>query len=172
MKKGILLTASLLMTVSCGPSLASLNQLAAQGSIHESAPVVARVHIEIAAPPGKVWELLVAARAWPAWHNDIESVTAPGPLDRGTRFTWNTGGTTIHSQVQLCRPLQQLTWTGTVLTAKAIHVWELKPAAANNTLVLVKESMDGPAMSALFSSQKLAASDQAWLAALKQAAER
>jgi len=51
-------------------------------------------------------------------------------------------------------------------------VWELKATADGGTLVTVKESMTGPLMTWLYSSDKLAASETIWLTALKQAAEK
>ena len=74
--------------------------------------------------------------------------------------------------MQLFEPERRLSWTGTALTAKAVHVWELKPEAGNQTLVTVMESMDGPFMAKIYPSGKLAAADTEWLAALKQAAEK
>jgi hypothetical protein len=57
---------------------------------------------------------------------------------------------------------------------KAIHVWELTPESGGHTLIAVKESMDGPWiwMAAIYPSQRLAAADNEWLAALKREAER
>lgn len=163
---------SMLAGAGCGDSLTTLNRLAAAGSIHEGAPVAAHVQTSIAAPAAKIWALLIEAPAWPKWNKQIESVTAPGPLRKGARFLWTTGGTKISSEVQLFDPERRLAWTGTALTAKAIHVWELRPESPGRTLVVVKESMDGPLMAQLFSSQKLAETDTEWLAALRKAAER
>jgi uncharacterized protein YndB with AHSA1/START domain len=168
---GVLVLVVGLAAVGCGDSLATLNGLAASGAIHEDAPVTAHVQIEIAAPPAKVWSLLVDAPTWPRWESQIESVSATGPLAEGTSFVWSNGGTTIHSQVQLFEPERRLGWTGTAMTAKAAHVWELKPVGDGQTLVTMKESMDGPLMARLYSSQKLADAGSQWLAALKRAAE-
>jgi hypothetical protein len=73
--------------------------------------------------------------------------------------------------VQLFEPERRLSWTGTALTAKAIHVWELTPGRSGGTTVTVNESMDGPLMKAIYPSAKLAEADRGWLSALKQAAE-
>lgn len=156
----------------CGDSLATLNRLAAAGSIHEEAPVTTHLQIQIAAPPAKVWALLTDAPSRPKWQKPIESVTAAGRLASGMRFSWRTGGTNIHSQVQLFEPERRLSWTGTALTAKAAHVWELRPESGNQTLLTMKESMDGPWMAKMYSSQKLTAAGNEWLVALKQAAEQ
>ena len=167
----VLLLWSTLAVGGCGDSLAALNRLAAGGSIHEDAPVTTRLQVQIAAPPAKVWALLVDAPSWPKWQKQIESVTAAGPIRSGTRFSWRTGGMNIHSQVQLCEPERRLSWTGTALTAKAVHVWELKPKPGNRTLLTVKESMDGPWMAKIFPPQKLTEADNEWLTAIKRAAE-
>jgi hypothetical protein len=106
------------------------------------------------------------------WQKNIESVTATGPLANGMPFSWRTGGMSISSQVQLFEPERRLSWTGTAMTAKAAHVWELKPASGNQTLLTMKESMDGPLMAQMYSSQKLTEAANEWLAALKQAAEQ
>lgn len=155
----------------CGDSLATLNRLASTGSIHDTAPVTASLQIQIAAPPAKVWALLVNAPSWPAWQKQIESVTPAQPLADGARFSWRTGGMAIHSQVHLFEPEHRLAWTGTAWTAKAIHVWELEPAANNQTLLTMKESMDGPWMAKMYSSEKLTEADTEWLSALKETAE-
>lgn len=170
-----LVAASILLVVltsGCGDSLATLNKLSATGSIHEEAPVTTHIQIQIAAPPAKVWALLVGAPSWPKWAKQIDSVTAGGPLESGTHFSWNSGGTNIHSQVQLFDPERRLSWTGTAFTAKAVHVWELQPQPNNQTLVIMRESMDGPLMAKLYPSQKLTESGNEWLIALKRAAEQ
>jgi len=167
-----LLLLALLTVNGCGESLATLNRLAETGSIHEEAPVTTHLQIQIAAPPAKVWALLIDAPSWPKWQKPIESVTASGPLGDGMRFFWRTGGTNIRSQVQLFEPEHRLSWTGTAMTAKAVHVWELKPEPGNRTLVTMKESMDGPLMAKIYSSKELSEAGNEWLLALKQAAEQ
>jgi uncharacterized protein YndB with AHSA1/START domain len=167
-----LLLLGMLTIDGCGDSLAALNRLAIVGSIHEDAPVTTHLQIQIAAPPDKVWALLIDAPSWPRWQKLIENVTAAGPLENGMRFSWRTGGTNIRSQVQLFEPERRLSWTGTAMTAKAVHVWELKPESGNQTLLTMKESMDGPLMAKLYSSQKLGEAGNEWLLALKQAAEQ
>jgi len=156
----------------CGDSLAALNRLAVVGSIHEGAPVTTHLQIQIAAPPAKVWALLIDAPSWPKWQKPIESVTAAGLLENGMRFSWRTGGTNIRSQVQLFEPERRLGWTGTAMTANAVHVWELKPESGDQTLLTMKESMDGPLIAKLYSSQELGKAGNEWLLALKRAAEQ
>ena len=167
----VLLLLILLFSRGCCKSLTVLNHLAASGSIQEDAPVKTYLQVQIDAPPKKVWALLIDVAYWPKWQRDIKSVTVTGPLAIGTRFSWKIGGTNIHSQVQLYEPEHRLGWTGTALTAKAVHIWELKGESPDRTLVIMKESMDGPWMAKIYPSEKLTEADRNWLAALKQAAE-
>ncbi len=155
----------------CGPSIARLNELAANGRVQPDAPVLAHVQIEIAAPPARVWALLVDAPSWPRWDPDISKVSITQPLAMGTQFTWGEGSNKVHSQVQLFEPEMRLAWTGTVFTVKAIHAWQLSPVAGGHTMVAVSESMDGPLMAAFFPSKKLEQSERDWLGYLKKAAE-
>ena len=167
----LLLVSAIVILSGCGPSLTSLNNLAARGSIDENAPVKAQVQVKIAAPPPKVWAILIDTPSWPKWNPAIESVTAAGPLANAEQFSWKTGGINIHSQVQLFEPEHRLSWTGTAWTSKAIHAWALTPEADDRTLLTVKESMEGPGIAWIFPSDKLAAADKEWLMALKRAAE-
>ena len=160
------------MLAGCSPSMQQLDRLASTGAIDKNAPVLAHVQIEIDAPPAKVWALLVNAPAWPTWNEDIAKVSVTQPLAPGTRFSWGAGSSEVHSEVQLFEPEHRLGWTGTAYTAKAVHQWELSPASGSHTLVKVDESMDGPLMAMLFSSQKLMEADRSWLASLKAAAEK
>ena len=144
-------------------SLEELYQLAREGNIQSSAPTKAELKCRIGASPATVWALLVNASAWPQWNHEIEEVTISTALAQGVRFRWKTGGTTIQSQVQLYEPQHRLAWTGTALTAKAIHVWELVPAPNNQTDVLMKESMIGFLIKQMFPSSKLVEVDKQWL---------
>ena len=78
----------------------------------------------------------------------------------------------LHSQVQLFEPDHRLAWTGTAWTAKAIHLWTLQATPGGHTTVSIRESMDGPLLGSLYSSDDLAAAGRAWLQALKRAAEQ
>jgi uncharacterized protein YndB with AHSA1/START domain len=166
------ITIVLFALAGCGPSMTSLNHLAGAGEVDRNAPVLAHVQIEIAAPPPRVWALLIDAPAWPRWDPDITKVSVTQPLSMGTRFTWGEGGNRVSSEVQLFEPERRLIWTGTAFTAKAIHKWELSPEPGGHTLVTIDESMDGPLMSKLYSSQKLAEAANEWLTYLKKSAER
>lgn len=156
----------------CMRSTARLDALSAAGAIQQDAPIKAHVQVQISAPPEKVWALLIDAASWPSWYPDIENVETPTSLAIGTRFTWKSGSTSIHSEVHLFEPQHRLSWTGTAFPARAVHVWELEPTPGGGTLVTVNESMEGPLMKWLYPSAKLAEANADWLAALKHAAEQ
>jgi uncharacterized protein YndB with AHSA1/START domain len=159
---------SLILVEGCGDSR---DMLAASGSIDEDAPVRVHLQMRIAASPSRVWALLVNASDWPKWQIQIKSVGTPGPLVIGTRFTWKTGGSEMHSEIHLFVPERRLAWTSTAQTAKAIYVWELKPQVGGTTLVTMEESVDRPLVAMFYSSSEFATADNEWLASLKRAAE-
>jgi uncharacterized protein YndB with AHSA1/START domain len=165
------LLAAALLVQGCGPRLGLLDELAQSGKINERAPVTAHLEIEVNAPPAKVWSLLVDAPSWPKWEKQISAVNSSGPLSAAKSFTWTSGDQEIKSQVQLFEPQTRLAWTGTAMSAKAIHLWELKEQPGGRTLVMMKESMDGPLIARLFPADKLSAAGMQWLLALKRAAE-
>ena len=167
----LLISVSVLLA-GCGTPLASLSSLAAAGRIDSGAPVKATVQVAISAAPAVVWAELVNVQNWPSWNSQVRHVDTTGPLHQGMSFTWNTDGTNISSQVQLCEPNHRLAWTGTALSAKAIHVWELNPGRNGQTIVRVQESMEGPLLARFISSTELADADRRWLYALKAAAEQ
>jgi uncharacterized protein YndB with AHSA1/START domain len=171
MRSTILLLAALTLT-GCATTAAQNAAASAAGTIEQAAPVKTHLQIHIAAPPNRVWQLLIDAPSWPKWADQIDSVDTTTPLAIGTRFTWKTNGTTIHSEVHLFDPQHRLSWTGTAPTARAVHVWQLDPTPTNGTTVTVDESMSGPLLTWLYSSTKLKDSDTTWLTALKQAAEK
>lgn len=154
------------------PSQSHLDQLARSGAIEESAPVKAHVAITINAPAEKVWGLLADLKDWPKWQPDISDVELAGPVQSGSSFSWNTGGSEIHSKIAVVQPQERLVWTGTAYGAKAIHAWTLERLPGGRTLVKTDESMDGFLLSLFYSSGKLKEGDQRWLDDLKLAAER
>jgi len=149
-----------------------LDSLARKGAIQADALDKASVEIVIEAPPQKVWSVLTDVNDWPKWQSDISEAQIAGPLERGTAFTWKTGGIRIQSRMSLVEPNAQLAWTGSVLNVKAVHVWKLEPIRGNKTLVKVDESMSGFPLTLFYSSRDLEESDRLWLVRLKAAAEQ
>jgi uncharacterized protein YndB with AHSA1/START domain len=146
-------------------------ELARGGKIRESAPVKASLEVTIHAPVEKVWLLLTGVTNWPKWQPDISASNFAGPLESGTAFSWNTGGTHIESRIALVQPYEQFAWTGRAHWVKAIHVWKLQRLSDDQTLVKTEESMDGFLLTIFYSSKKLEEADRRWLDRLKLATE-
>jgi uncharacterized protein YndB with AHSA1/START domain len=115
----------------------------ATAGINESAPVVGRSEIEIAAPPDAVWEVLTAFERWPGWLRDVKSMAIEGPVAAGTVFRWKAGPGTITSTIQLVDRPRRIAWTGRTLGIRAIHFWRFE-ARDGATFVRTEESYEGP----------------------------
>ena len=110
--------------------------------INESAPVVGRSELEIAAPPDAVWEVLTAFERWPSWLRDVKSMSIEGPVAAGTVFRWKAGPGTITSTIQRVERPRLIAWTGRTLGIEAIHFWHLD-ARDGGTFVRTEESYEG-----------------------------
>lgn len=155
----------------CGPSLPVLKTKAVAGEVNGEAPVKSRLHIDIEAPPKRVWEVLSGIDRWPAWHAKISKAKLEGALAEGSRFRWKTGGVTINSELAAVKPDSLLGWTGTMMGMKAIHLWRLVPLENGSTRVVVEESLDGFAVGLMFSDKKLTEILDVWLVRLKKESE-
>jgi hypothetical protein len=110
--------------------------------VDRDAPVVASAEIEILAPPESVFAVISDIAAWPRWNPDVRAAAIEGPFDRGSRFQWKAGPSTISSTLEHVEPPRRIVWTGKSLGIRAIHVYELIPRG-ERTLVVTKESWDG-----------------------------
>jgi uncharacterized protein YndB with AHSA1/START domain len=165
----LLVFASLL--TACGPSLATLHQGALAGRVEDGAPLHARQTVTISAPRARVYALLTDFAAWPRWQPNITAVTPPAAVEPGARFTWVNGGAEISSQLASVIPDELLAWTGSVSTAKAVHVWRFSSPAPETTRVDVEETMDGFLLTWFYGQKDLDAEMARSLANLKRAAE-
>lgn len=93
------------------------------------------------------------------------------PVAPDATFTWKSGPSTIKSTFAVVEPEKELTWTGISFGAKAVDRHTLE-ATDGGTRLFTEESMAGPFVILFFNSQKLRTSQQAFLAALKQLAEK
>jgi uncharacterized protein YndB with AHSA1/START domain len=110
--------------------------------INESAPVVSRSEIEIAAPPDAVWDVVTDFERWPSWLRDVKSMSVEGPVAPGTVLRWKAGPGTITSTIQRVERPRLIAWTGRTLGIDAIHFWHFEERDGG-TFVRTEESYDG-----------------------------
>jgi hypothetical protein len=130
-------------TFGCGPSLSSMHALAAAGQVQPGAPLHTTQSVSIRAPRERVWSVLTGFGDWPKWQPNVMKVVPPASVEREATFTWVSGKSEISSKLAVVRPPELLAWTGSVATAKAIHVWRLSAPTPETTRVEVEETMDG-----------------------------
>jgi uncharacterized protein YndB with AHSA1/START domain len=116
--------------------------LANEPGVAADAPVVAAHEIVIDAPIDRVWEILTAIEAWPAWNPDVKSVSIDGPVEQGSTFRWKAGPTTIASRFEHVERPHVVAWTGRTLGIRAVHVWRLD-ARDGGTFARTEESYEG-----------------------------
>jgi uncharacterized protein YndB with AHSA1/START domain len=160
-----------LLTAACGPSLATLHEGAMAGRVQEGAPLHARQTVTIAAPRERVYTLLTDFGGWPRWQPNVTKVTAPAAVEPGARFRWVNGRAEISSQLAAVKPGELVAWTGSVSTAKAVHIWRFSSPTPETTEVDVEETMDGFLLTWFYGQKELDAEMARSLANLKSAAE-
>ncbi|MEQ8470518.1 MAG: SRPBCC family protein [Marinoscillum sp.] len=148
----------------------TLGPLAQEGKINPDASIRDSQSIIINASIEKVWNAIIDIKGWSEWNPDIKSVKIES-VEVGKSFSWNIGGTTINSTIRQIIPNELISWTGSAMGIKAIHVWRLEEAEGNQTIVTTEESMQG-FFTLFFSHQKLHSSLLNWLDRLKQEAEK
>ena len=112
----------------------------------EQADLFAHNDIVIAAPPGKIWEHLIHATAWPDWYSNARNVTVNAPsrlLGAGVTFDWITFGAHIHSTVHEFEPTARIGWYGETDQWLAYHTWLLEPRDDRTTYVVMEETGTG-----------------------------
>ena len=110
--------------------------------VDRHAPVVAESQIEIAAPPGAVFDAIADFERWPTWNPDVKSMSLDGPLAEGTMFRWKAGPGTITSTLRCVERPSRIAWTGKTLGIHAVHVWRLE-ANDGQTRAITAESWTG-----------------------------
>jgi hypothetical protein len=81
------------------------------------------------------------------------------------------GSSEIHSRLAAVRRDELIAWTGSVSTAKAVHVWRFSSPTPETTRVDVEETMDGFLLTWFYGEKDLDAEMARSLAYLKKAAE-
>lgn len=166
-----LLSFTSLLTAACGPSLGSMHDRAMSGRVQEDAPLHAHQTITIAAPRERVYAILADFAAWPRWQPNVSKVTPPAAVEPGASFTWLNGSSEISSQLAAVKPNELLAWTGSVSTAKAVHVWHFSSPSPDTTQVDVEETMDGFLLTWFYGQKDLDAEMTRSLENLRKAAE-
>jgi hypothetical protein len=154
-----------------GPSLETLHQDYAKQSVTDAeAQVTATASTEIGAPAPAVWQMISDVASWPDWHPAMQ-ILELSEVRPDAPFRWKTAGITIRSVFALVTPGRELTWTGRFMFFKAVGQRLVEPLAADRTRVSVAESIAGPLLPLLYSSAKLRAGHEQWLADLRRRVE-
>jgi hypothetical protein len=117
-----------------------------QGIVPEQADLFAHNDIVIVAPPGKIWEHLIHATAWPDWYSNASDVAvnaSSGLLGAGVTFDWITFGAHIYSTVHEFEPTARIGWYGETDQWLAYHTWLLEPRDEGTTYVVMEETGSG-----------------------------
>jgi uncharacterized protein YndB with AHSA1/START domain len=156
-----------------GPSIEVLQEeYAKKGRIDDKAAVKASHEVRIEAPVVRVWELLSDVLGWGMWYPDVYDVHLDSGVKADARFTWTNGKSRIKSTFAVVDAEREITWTGVSSGAKAVDRNVLQPTGDGGaTRVFCEESMAGTLLVLFFDSAKLKAGMEAWLSALKMAAE-
>lgn len=156
-----------------GPSLDELHDdYATRRRVDQAAPIRAVYQLHVDAPIEAVWALLHDPAGWPRIDPAIRSVHLDGPVQPGTWFTWRNGSTKLHSRFAVVDPCNELSWTGAVTGARAVHRHILTPVKDSATLLRSEESMAGVLLGLFYDRSKLHAALVHWLTAVKAAAEQ
>ena len=141
--------------------------------INRDAPATAQGELHIAAEPGAVFSALAALEGWPSWNPDVRSVTVEGPVEPGTVFRWRSGATSLTSTLQVVDPPRELSWTGTTMGIRAVHVFRFE-AQDGGTRARSEESWEGllPRLLKRYSRKTLDKGIRSVLAHLRTEAER
>lgn len=148
----------------------TLVPLAESGKINPEASIRDRQSIIINASIAKIWTILTDIKKWPDWNPAIKS-TEIHAFEVGAIFKWNLGGSGLTSTIRSIKEPEVLSWTGSGMGMKAIHVWKLEKTEEDQTVVTTEESLQG-FLTLFFSHQKLHSTLITWLDRLKAAAER
>jgi len=106
------------------------------------APVYAEASVRISASRETVWSLMSDVSSWPSWNPGIASASIDGELTRGARVVQKSGPGTIKSTIADVEPGVRLSWTGSLMGIKAIHVWTVD-SKDDATTVKTQESWEG-----------------------------
>jgi hypothetical protein len=141
--------------------------------INRSAPAIASGETFIDAAPEVVFGVIAAIDEWPSWNRNVKSVDVEGDVAPGAVFRWKAGPASLISKVKVVDPPCEIAWTGTMMSIKAVHVFQFE-GRDGGTLARSEESWEGWIASLLrgYSRRTLKQAIEAVLADLKAEAER
>lgn len=112
----------------------------------QGAHVFAHNECIVAAPPDRVWDLIVTAQGWSEFYANAQFVRLADPrqhrLERGSVFRWVTFGLPITSEVDPCEPPRLIGWRWWGIGARGYHVWLLEPHECG-TRIVTEETQRG-----------------------------
>ncbi|WP_258105054.1 SRPBCC domain-containing protein [Marinoscillum sp. MHG1-6] len=147
-----------------------LETLAAEGKINQNASIRDKQAVIINAPVEKVWSLMVDAKNWSKWNNEIHDVKID-EVKEGETFTWSLKGSKKKTKIARVIKHELIAWVSTFRGIKVARVWKLDETDGNQTIVTCEESMQG-LLTIIFGHQNLHESMLHWLEALKKEAEK
>lgn len=144
--------------------------------VNQSAPVLEKQTIDIAAPVQVVWEVLSGIEEWPDWQEPVTKSEIRGTLQEGVVFIWKADGLRFRSRIHTLQEPTLMGWTGTTFGAQAVHNWQVIDNGSREnprTTVHVEESLQGvfPLMFSKSFSSNLQEGMSEQLEALKKTAE-
>jgi hypothetical protein len=111
----------------------------------DKAPVHVVNALTVAASPEAVWKVLIRAAEWPNYYANASKVaieSGGADLSAGTRFTWQTFGVSLRTQVTEFEPFERIAWLATAPMIEAYHAWLILPAAGG-CHVITEETQHG-----------------------------
>jgi uncharacterized protein YndB with AHSA1/START domain len=118
--------------------------------IPSRSPIHFTNELEVAAPPEKIWSLLVNPEAWPSFYPGVKHVRlldGHESLQLGTRFEARLGGAECTLSVPEFEPVTRIAWTGHQKASeesRAYHAWIITPTSKGCHL-WTEETMQGQA---------------------------
>jgi hypothetical protein len=138
--------------------------------------VFAQNAIEVAAPPDRVWALLVDCVAWPSWYKQCSdvSILRGGPaLSANSQFRFKTLGLYFEPVVEVYEQARMLVWSakGPAGTSGA-HAWLIEPTPIG-CRVVTEEAQRGLMLLLVRGRTRkaLLSAHEDWLQSLKSLAE-
>jgi hypothetical protein len=143
----------------------------------EQADLFAHNEIAVHASCEKVFTNIVDAQMWPSWYpnsHNVKVLNSPdGKLHAGTRFSWNTFGVHIESQVHEFVPYSRIGWFGNGTGMNAYHTF-LLIRTGEGCRIVTEEVVKGPGAVEFKRKQPSAmhVGHDLWLQTLKRRSEQ